>query len=102
MAVPNNKSWSARFEKGEIKVDGEVQVSGSNYEPKLTRREPQGINPSILILDLTIERTAEVGDRAMAFKAVDYKEMAGMDDYKTVSVMWDMIEDVVDIPVESD
>ncbi|MHC6157521.1 hypothetical protein ACVSQB_37860 [Bradyrhizobium elkanii] len=37
-------------------VTGEVQVPTAGWHVRLTRRSPQGINPNILILDVTSER----------------------------------------------
>ena len=76
--APSTRNWRANelpdFAGGHyhVEVTGEVQASATNYMPKLTYRNPQGINPRILMLDLTIEKTAEFGGQVVMFRKADY------------------------------
>ena len=71
MTASNTRNWSANelpdFAGGRyhIEVNGEVETSATNYLPKLAAHVPQGFNPRILLLDLTIVKVAEVGGQVV-------------------------------------
>ncbi len=63
MDAPQTRKWRAWLDlqpgaEQQLHVTGEVQVSATSKEPVLTRSQPQGINPAILILDLSIRKSA--------------------------------------------
>lgn len=82
-----SKNWEALAIDGftgyEIIVSGDVIVGSSNIIPLLERREPQGINPSILQLDLLNVEIAQ----SETFKKVRYNEVLNaIDDYGSVEI----------------
>mgnify|MGYP003649911283 CR=1 FL=1 len=60
-------------------VTGQVETTNGAIVPVLTKREPQGINETILILDLTIEDTGKPGTDDVAFR----------DAYKQVDIQYE-------------
>lgn len=61
--APKTKDWAAWENRmpqiGDVHptlyVTGKVKVPGTQYKPVLTPMAPQGINPKILLLELTVE-----------------------------------------------
>ena len=75
-------------------VKGEVETRAGNILPRLTRAVPQGIVPTQLILDLSIEDTGGVGTQAFDYRPVRYEEQAEAGDFDSVAIRWggDIIE----------
>lgn len=67
-------------------VIGKVVTNGGNFVPRLTERVPQGINPTILLLDLTIENTGGVGTTDVAPRDVRFEKAAGKGAYTSVEI----------------
>lgn len=57
-------------------VTGEVELPASNYEARLVKRVPQGINPKVLMLDLVLEPLKVPGTQALEWRLVRYEEEA--------------------------
>ncbi len=51
--------WSATFYSNTLKVHGECTFPTPGFKVELKRKEPQGINPKILLLEKTV--TAPTG-----------------------------------------
>lgn len=83
----------------EFHIVGEVYVSNPGVEPFLAPKEPQGINPTILLLDLYLCQKPGSWPRVFVWKPVRYDKVAPGTMYKQVQVFCgDKI--IADIPVE--
>lgn len=80
-----------------LAVTGEVEVSHINEEPVLTEAEPQGINPTILILDLTIKTDIGAGGDATRWKKASYSRPVGRREFHQVDVHGQAVVDVEEI-----
>ena len=95
MPAPSTRNWTANelsdFAGGHyhVEVTGEVQTSATNYMPKLSYRNPQGINPRILMLDLTIEKTAEFGGQIVMFRKAHYSRPTTGDEYDEADILFE-------------
>ncbi len=95
MTAPNTRNWSANelsdFAGGRyhIEVNGEVQTSATNYSPKLAEHVPQGFNPRILLLDLTIVKIAEVGGQVVEYHKAAYEHPTSGHQYDEVDILFD-------------
>ena len=65
---------------------GEVYVSNPGVEPFLTSKEPQGINPEILLLDLYLFQKPGVWPQVLVWKPVRYDKVAPGTIYTQVQV----------------
>jgi hypothetical protein len=83
----------------EFHVVGEVYVSNPGVEPFLTPKVPQGINPSILLLDLYLIQKPGVWPDVLVWKPVRYDKVAPGVKYTQVQVFCGK-EVIADIPVE--
>ena len=77
MGALNTRNWNAFCNKMPPKPDnfyviGEVETSSGNKVPVLKPSVPQGINPSILMLDLTIEDTGLPGPQVIDYREARY------------------------------
>jgi hypothetical protein len=88
MTAPNTRNWSANELSDfvgrhyHIEVNGEVETSATNYSPKLAEHVPQGINPRVLLLDLTIVKTAE-------YHKVAFEHPTSGHQYDEVDILFD-------------
>ena len=67
---------------------GQVQTSSTNQTPKFSEHVPQGINPKIPMLDLTLTASGK-GDMLMSWREVRYFESIERDQYSNVDILWD-------------
>jgi hypothetical protein len=94
-ANPNTRNWKAWLDLeppalSTFHVVGEVEVSATNKEPVLTKADPQGIDPSTLLLDLTIRETGDAGDQVMTWREAHYQETwVTRGQYKQVDIRWE-------------
>lgn len=93
MLIPNVKGFSAwintmPMSPHELIVVGKVETNAGNLVPKLVRAEPQGINPSILILDLIIETVGDLGTSDVAYRDARFSEAAGTPGKAQVDIRW--------------
>lgn len=93
--TPKSKDWAAWESRmpqigdsgPRLYVTGKVEVPGTQYRPVLTPSEPQGINPKILLLDLSIEGLGEAeGGKAWRDVRFEAPVMAGQ--YVQVSILF--------------
>lgn len=93
--APRNRNWSAWIDSQppgppRLHVTGEVEVSAGNKEPLLRERQPQGINPAILILDLEIHDTGGIGTQAFQFKTVRFhKPSVAPGSLSMIEIAWE-------------
>jgi hypothetical protein len=95
MTAPNTRNWSANELSDfvgrhyHIEVNGEVETSATNYSPKLAEHVPQGINPRVLLLDLTIVKTAEFGGQIVEYHKVAFEHPTSGHQYDEVDILFD-------------
>jgi len=93
--APYTRNWSAlelsdlTGANTHISVNGEVEFTATNLVPKLALHKPQGINPRILMLTLTIEPQGQIGAPTMAFKPAADKQPTSGKAYDEVSILFD-------------
>ncbi|RDY61525.1 hypothetical protein [Flagellimonas nanhaiensis] len=84
LVIPCNgaesKDWYAWVNKmppppDDFHVVGEVLVPNPGVEPILIPKQPQGINPQILLLDLFLHQKPGIWPRVMVWKPVRYDKM---------------------------
>ncbi|MES2056096.1 MAG: hypothetical protein V4564_09170 [Pseudomonadota bacterium] len=93
MSVLNSRNWKA-IESTDLigsaytlTVTGEVEVSQINETPILTAAVPPGINPAILLLDLSTETTGDVGGGATKWAPVAYSQSVSSGEYEAVDII---------------
>jgi hypothetical protein len=91
MASLETRSWSAvenNMPPGPVRLQatGEVKTPSAHQVPKLARAVPQGINPKILILNLTVEETGKGGAEAEDFRRADYEEECKAEQFTEVQI----------------
>ena len=74
--------------KPKLIVTGKVQTSNSNQTPHLAEHEPQGFNPKILLLDLTITASG-AGSTVMGWREVRFEKPIQKDQYSSVDILWE-------------
>jgi hypothetical protein len=67
-------------------VTGEVETTNGNQTPKLTPAVPQGINPKVLILELSVE-TAGLGADVMGWKRACHIQTIAHNQFTDVSIV---------------
>lgn len=73
----------------QIIVKGEVETNGGHLVPVLDKAVPQGFNPQILLLTLSIRDTGMVGTADVTFRPVRYSAPASAGQFSDVTVLWD-------------
>ena len=71
-----------------LTVSGDVEVTATNRVPKLTSHVPQGINPEILLLDLTIASSGGFGGQIVFYRSVHYKKPTSGNKYSEVDILF--------------
>jgi hypothetical protein len=95
MTAPNTRNWSAKElpdfagHRYHIEVNGEVETLATNFSPRLAEHVPQGINPRILLLDLTIVKTAEFGGQIVEFHKVAFEHQTSGLQYDEVDILFE-------------
>lgn len=95
MIAPYTRNWSANElsdlvgRNSHVEVKGEVETGATNLKPKLSYRVPQGFNPRILLLDLTIESEGGFGGQVVMFRKVDYSRPTSGNDYDEVDILFE-------------
>lgn len=89
-----------------VHVVGEVSVPNPGVDAELTYREPQGINPAILLLDLRLHQRPGFWSQVMTWKPVRYDGVLGPTKYTRAVVFWEeetlVALDVQDIHLSAD
>lgn len=93
--APRTKDWKAWIDtqpiggdRGHLVVIGEVEVSNIADLVHLKVHQPQGINPKILMLDLTITLGGE-GFPKKFYKQARLDEAARAGAYTEVDILWE-------------
>lgn len=93
MGAPSTRNWNAFCNKmppspGNFYVVGEVETMAGNRVPILRPSVPQGINPAILMLTLTIEDSGQIGTQDIAYRGVRY-DRSSCDGISQVTILWE-------------
>lgn len=92
--APNTRNWKANElpdfigRKYQVHVSGDVQVTATNRTPKLSYRVPQGFNPRILMLNLTIVSSGGFGGQIVFYKSVQFTKATTGDQYDEVDILY--------------
>lgn len=93
--APRTRNWKAlempdfAGRDYHLSVSGEVEVSATNKTPHLTQHVPQGFNPRILLLDLTIRTDGGMGADVMTWKQVTLRQSTNGNQYDEVDILFD-------------
>ena len=81
-------AWENNMPPGPVRlqVTGEVETPSAHQVPRLTRADPQGINPRILILNLTVEETGKTGPEVVDFRRAYYEEECRPEQFTEVQI----------------
>lgn len=90
---PNTKDFAAWINlmpgsPSRLYVVGKVETNAQNLVPRLTRTVPQGTNPTILFVDLTIVPDG-IGPQVVSYQDVRYEETATQGQYSEVAILWE-------------
>jgi hypothetical protein len=75
--MPHSKqcgNWSATLHHKTLKVQGECTFPTPGYKAELKRREPQGINPAILLLEKTVTPPTGIVAQHVVTQMVTFEE----------------------------
>ena len=92
--APKTRNWTANEipdfvgRRCVLVVSGDVQVTATNQTPKLKVHTPQGINPRILLLDLSIVSSGGIGAPIVFYKSVHYTRVTSCHQYDEVDILW--------------
>lgn len=94
MTKPVTKAWHAWLDlmpgvQPTLYLAGHVRTGAGNRVPKLAEAVPQGTNPAILILDLSIQTEGQVGTDDYAFRPATFHKTAGKGEYAQVEVRYE-------------
>jgi hypothetical protein len=95
MTAPNTRNWTASEfsdlvgRHTHVEVHGEVETGATNLLPKLKYRVPQGFNPRILLLDLTIESQGGLGGQVVMYRKAEYSRPTSGNDYDEVDIFFE-------------
>ncbi len=87
----NTKDWNSWIDtmpgsEPTLIVTGEVETNAGNMLPVLREKVPQGPNQIILMLDLTIEKSGQVGTDDVAFRDARFEKPAKEGGYTSVEI----------------
>jgi len=104
IACSNTRNWYAWNDlmppkPNFFQVIGQVEVSNSGVVPNLSVRIPQGVNPTILLLDLDLIQLPGEWPQVMRWIQARYDQVVLEPRYQTVSVSC-CGEEIVQLPVQ--
>ncbi|HYR21467.1 MAG TPA: hypothetical protein VEP30_00905 [Chthoniobacterales bacterium] len=80
-------------------VTGEVRVGNPGVYALLTKKEPQGINPAILLLDLHLVQRPGIWPQVVSWVPARYDEITTESDYTEVNIFCGS-DIIVQVPVD--
>ena len=88
---PAQADWSAWIDKmppppDALHVRGQVAVPNPGVDVFLYKKQPQGINPGILLLDLVLVQRPGIWPQVVTLKPAAYEEVGRNLSYTTVEV----------------
>jgi hypothetical protein len=93
-AANNSGVWSATLHSDKLNVQGRFAFPTQGYQVVIKRKEPQGVNPAILVLEKTVfapSRTEPSNEIAML---VSFEEQTNSP-YREVEILPDRIRILV-------
>jgi len=92
MPCPKTKGFSAWINvmpgaAQDLTVSGQVETGSGTLLPQLTERVPQGINPEILLLDLTIVESGQTGLPVVGFREAIFRRPASKGQFTQVEIL---------------
>jgi hypothetical protein len=89
-SAPQTPKWKAVEDRQppgvNLTVTGKVKTTNSNQVPHLAKTSPQGFNPAILLLDLSITTSGDVGGTVNGTHDVEYHEDIKAGQYTSVQI----------------
>ncbi len=107
MNTINSRNWTA-YENRQPPMDasavpfyviGQVETNNGAKRPILKRAVPQGFNPQILILILTIEDAGGVGTTDVNYRDARFDDKVTLGQYSEVQVIYES-NPVASVPVQ--
>jgi hypothetical protein len=93
--APDTRDWKALEmtdligRNGRIAVTGEVAFSGTGTTDSLVLHEPQGTNPTILLLDLKVTNSGGIQGHIAGWHTVSYEQKTSGHQYQEVDILYD-------------
>jgi hypothetical protein len=89
-SAPQTSNWKAVEDRQppgvNLTVTGKVKTTNSNQVPHLAKANPQGFNPAILLLDLSITTSGDAGGTVNGTRDVEYREDIKAGQYTSVQI----------------
>jgi len=91
--APKTQNWEAwqDLQPGSrtprLYVTGQVEITNTNQTPHLAEHLPPGINPKILLLDLTVTSSG-VGNTVVTWRDVRFEKDIKKDQYSKLDILW--------------
>ncbi len=73
-AAKTSTSWSATLHHNNLKVQGEFTFPTPGYKVELVKKVPQGINPSILLLEKSVTNPHGIEPQHVVTIPVSFEE----------------------------
>lgn len=104
--MPNTKDWKAWENRQpsnppgpELHVTGKVETVSGALIPVLRPTVPQGINPVIRMLDLSLQDCG-LGTDDIAYRDIHYYEAISFSGFSQVQILWDgEVLETIDVDV---
>ncbi len=100
----NSKNWKAvqsatdfAGSKHVLTITGEVEVSRSNESPVLAEADPQGVVAEILLIDVSVTSSGDVGADVMVWKQATYTREVTPGQYGQVTLTGVVATQTVDV-----
>ena len=89
-AANNSGVWSATLHSDKLNVDGRFAFPTQGYQVVIKKKEPQGVNPAILVLEKTVFAPAGTEPSNGVAMLVSFEEQANSQ-YREVEILPDRI-----------
>jgi hypothetical protein len=101
---PKTKNWHGWIDKmppppDALHVRGEVEVSNPGVEVFLLKKQPQGINPAIILLDLFLFQRPGLWPALVVNKPAVYEEVGPSLSYQTAEILYQN-QGIASVPIE--
>ena len=91
VSVNKSGTWTASLDCDELKVNGQLTFPTTGYTATLTKKVPQGINPTILLLELSVLNPKGITAKHVVTQPVSYEEHTTVH-YQEVAILPDGIK----------
>ena len=72
-----------------MRVSGKVKITNTNQKPRLAEASPQGINPTILLMDLFIDTGGAGIEPVEPWADATFEKQVTPHQYKLVEIRWE-------------